>query len=251
MSLALVRIVTRADDAGMAVAANRGIENAVKHGLAKNISYMAPGPAIEDAANRLKDLPVDHGFHFTLNAEWKSPRWKPVAGQLPSLTESSGFFYPATQKLELAAPEIREVEKEIRAQYEKLVSLGIPISYVDEHMGVGHIAGIGEHLAEFAEEKDLIFRPTIPPLPNKHGCMGDHPERVLCCLEDLQEGTYLLIAHPALAEGDMLQIRRFEHDADERSVAEDRKMQGKIFTDASIADLFKQMDYKAIRYSEI
>jgi predicted glycoside hydrolase/deacetylase ChbG (UPF0249 family) len=66
-----IRFITRADDLGGSYSANQAIEQVIDAGFIKNVSIMACGPAVEDAARRLahrKD--VCFGMHTTLNAEW-------------------------------------------------------------------------------------------------------------------------------------------------------------------------------------
>lgn len=62
------RLVTRADDAGSSRSANRAIHQTATQGIARNISLMACGPQIEDAAKSLCDLDgVDFGLHVCLS----------------------------------------------------------------------------------------------------------------------------------------------------------------------------------------
>ena len=66
-----ISIVTRGDDAGSCVAANRGVEEAARFGVMRNASVMACGPALDDAAERLRRIPgLCIGLHLTLASEW-------------------------------------------------------------------------------------------------------------------------------------------------------------------------------------
>lgn len=82
-----IRFITRADDAGSSRSANRAIAQVVDGGFVRNVSLMACGPAIEDAAQLLahrKD--VCFGMHTTLNAEWDKVKWRPLLRTAFSLT---------------------------------------------------------------------------------------------------------------------------------------------------------------------
>ena len=95
--MAGIRLVTRADDAGLNGAVNRAIRSAVNDGVVRNISLMAAAPAIEDAASVLGDLSksVDYGLHVTLTAEWENPRWGPVLDgeRVASAVRRDGTFH--------------------------------------------------------------------------------------------------------------------------------------------------------------
>ncbi len=45
-----IRFITRADDLGSSYSANQAIEQVIDAGFIKNVSIMACGPAVEDAA---------------------------------------------------------------------------------------------------------------------------------------------------------------------------------------------------------
>ena len=75
-----IRLVTRADDAGSSLSANRAIRETCVAGMVRNVSLMAPCAHIADAAAQLRDLPgIALGMHVTLNGEWDAPRWSPLS----------------------------------------------------------------------------------------------------------------------------------------------------------------------------
>jgi len=99
---------------------------------------MVPCPWLTEVAAYAKNHPdADLGLHLTLSSEWKSYRWGSVAprDQVPSLFDSSGYLWPET---ELAASNIKpgEAEREIRAQIERAIAMGIHPTHLDSHMGV-------------------------------------------------------------------------------------------------------------------
>ena len=56
------------------------------------------------------------------------------ATEIPSLLDENGYFYSSVEEVaQHARPE--EVEKEIRAQIDRAISLGITPSHLDTHMG--------------------------------------------------------------------------------------------------------------------
>jgi predicted glycoside hydrolase/deacetylase ChbG (UPF0249 family) len=75
-------------------------------------------------------------LHLTLTAEWKTYRWGPVASRdtVPSLLDPSGYLWP---EVEPAVRNIKteEAEREIRAQIERAIAMGIHPTHIDSHMG--------------------------------------------------------------------------------------------------------------------
>ena len=91
-----IRFITRADDAGSSFSANEAIRRALKAGFIRNVSLMAVGSKIEDAAEKLlrHKAGMNFGMHGVLNAEWDKVKWGPVTKLDTSsgLTDEQGFF---------------------------------------------------------------------------------------------------------------------------------------------------------------
>jgi predicted glycoside hydrolase/deacetylase ChbG (UPF0249 family) len=75
-------------------------------------------------------------LHLTLTSEWKAYRWGPVESKdkVSSLVDPSGYLWSEAAP---AARNIRpeEAEREIRAQVEHAVAVGIRPTHLDTHMG--------------------------------------------------------------------------------------------------------------------
>ena len=99
---------------------------------------MVPCPWLIEVAAYAKDHPdADLGLHLTLTSEWKTYRWGPVESKdkVPSLLDPSGYLWP---EVEPAVRNLKaeEAEREIRAQIEHAVAMGIHPTHLDSHMGV-------------------------------------------------------------------------------------------------------------------
>jgi predicted glycoside hydrolase/deacetylase ChbG (UPF0249 family) len=98
---------------------------------------MVPCPWFPNfAAYYREHQPLDVGIHITLTAEWDYYKWGGIspAGEIPSLLDENGYFYPTMEEVGMHA-EPAEVEKEIRAQIERALALGIRPTHLDTHMG--------------------------------------------------------------------------------------------------------------------
>ena len=130
-------LVIHADDIGLAQSVNQASIMAYESGAISSGSLMVPCPWTNDFARYYKENPqVDVGIHITLTAEWDYYKWGGVlpATEIPSLLDENGYFYASVEEVaQHARPE--EVEKEIRAQIDRAISLGITPSHLDTHMG--------------------------------------------------------------------------------------------------------------------
>jgi predicted glycoside hydrolase/deacetylase ChbG (UPF0249 family) len=133
-----VNLIIRTDDAGMSHSVNMAIEKLIATGLPVSVSVMFPTPWYQETVDILKRHPeVSVGIHLTLNSEWKNYRWGPVLGRtaVPSLVDKEGYFFASSRALYDNHPDLREVEKELRAQIHRALRSGLKIDYVDYHMG--------------------------------------------------------------------------------------------------------------------
>ena len=130
-------LILHADDLGAAhsidVASFAGLEN----GAVTSASIMVPTPWIGEVAAYARAHPnADLGLHLTLTSEWETYRWGSVesADKVSSLLDAAGTF-PNDEKLVAAHAKPLEVDREIRAQVNRALSLGIHPTHLDSHMG--------------------------------------------------------------------------------------------------------------------
>ncbi|MFP4367749.1 MAG: polysaccharide deacetylase family protein [Bacteroidales bacterium] len=130
-------IIFHADDMGMVGEANEATFHLLENGHIQSAAAMAPCPAFKEAINWAIDNPrTDVGIHLTLTSEWRDYRWGPVAdpAEVPGLTDPDGYMWRSVKEVVMnATPE--EVEKELRAQIEKTLTIGYRPDHMDTHMG--------------------------------------------------------------------------------------------------------------------
>ena len=124
-------LIINCDDLGSCHAANVGVYEALRQGLATSASLMVPCPWAREAAAQY--LGEDVGVHLTLNAEYDLYRWGPIT-QAPSLLDGDGGF-PRTVGDVWDHADLDEVRRECRAQIERAILWGFDVSHLDSHMG--------------------------------------------------------------------------------------------------------------------
>ena len=125
-------LIVNCDDLGSSHAANTGVYEALREGVATSASLMVPCPWAREAAARFRG--EDVGVHLTLNAEHDLYRWGPLT-YAPSLLDGDGGF-PRTQQDLWDHADLDEVRRECRAQIERAIYWGFDVSHLDSHMSI-------------------------------------------------------------------------------------------------------------------
>lgn len=113
------RLIVTADDAGLDRGMTEGAIRAHRDGIVTACSIVACGAAFDDAVARLRDVPsLAVGVHLTLVEE-------------RSLT---GMRFPASYTgFVLGRKDFAAIEQELRAQIERVVSTGLPVTHLNGH----------------------------------------------------------------------------------------------------------------------
>ncbi|MBI2710635.1 MAG: polysaccharide deacetylase family protein [Actinobacteria bacterium] len=123
-------LIIGCDDLGSSQAANSGVYDALRGGIATTASLMVPCPWAREAAARYRG--EDVGVHLTLNAEHDLYRWGPITWA-PSLLDGDGGF-PRTLADLWDHADLDEVRRELRAQVERAILWGFDVTHLDSHM---------------------------------------------------------------------------------------------------------------------
>jgi len=131
-------LIIHADDLAVAHSEDAASFDALDRNAVTSASIMIPCPWLTEVADYAKAHPdADLGLHLTLTSEWKTDRWGPVESKdkIPSLLDPDGYLW---SEVEPAVQHIKadEAEREIRAQVERALAMGIHPTHLDSHMGV-------------------------------------------------------------------------------------------------------------------
>ncbi len=209
-------LIVNCDDLGSSHAANVGVYEALRDGVATSASLMVPCPWARDAAARYRG--EDVGVHLTLNAEHDLFRWAPIT-HAPSLLDGDGGF-PRTVQDAWDHADLDEVRRECRAQVERAIYWGFDVSHLDSHMATLELRpeffdvylelavdfGLPMRLGSAATERSVGF--PFRALAREEGILSpDHLVRasgvgsrraVERALSDLAPGLTELVVHPAV-----------------------------------------------------
>jgi predicted glycoside hydrolase/deacetylase ChbG (UPF0249 family) len=130
-------LIIHADDLAAAHSIDVASFDALEKGAVTSASIMVPTPWITEVAAYARAHPnADLGLHLTLTSEWETYRWGSVSppDKIPSLLDSTGTF-PNDESVVAARAKPAEAEREIRAQIDRALALGIRPTHLDSHMG--------------------------------------------------------------------------------------------------------------------
>ena len=254
MNTAPLSLITRVDDAGLCESVNDAVLDVASSGLVRNVSIMAPVPALAQLAERLRgrsDLCL--GLHVTLNAEWERVRWRPLSplSEVASLVDSEGYFLPHPRDMHDRCSDPAEMMREIRRQLDALRKAGLDIRYLDEHMGVSWACGLREHLAEFARSEGLVDAHALPSLPSGNVPHNrKHPaeawsQRVLAA----DAGTYVLVSHVGFDRPDLQRLQAVGQP--EGVCAAERDAERRAWHDPSFRQAIESRQMRLLRYDQV
>lgn len=222
-------LILHADDLGVSHAQNTGSIRALEKGPVNSASIMVPCPWFAEIAAYAREHPeMDFGLHLTLNNEWIYYKWGPVLpySEVPGLVTPRGFLTANWDTLkERASGE--EVERELRAQIERALDLGIRVTHLDSHMfsvfvkpeylaaykKLGKEFGLPVLLSpnlismqgmdpdELLEEDDLVADHVYMAFGNQNE--GGLPQFYRETLRGLKPGLNVLLIHPAVDNEEM------------------------------------------------
>lgn len=131
-------LIVHADDAGLSQATNEAIHDAFTQEVITSSSIIVNAPWYPGIAAYWQENPnEDFGIHLTLTSEWHHFKWGSIAPdtEVPSLLTDQGYFY-ATHAEAVENIAVDDVEQELRAQIEKVRSMGLQPTHFDSHMAV-------------------------------------------------------------------------------------------------------------------
>jgi hopanoid biosynthesis associated protein HpnK len=163
------KLIVTADDFGLSLAVNEAIEEAHRRGVLSTASLMVGARAVRDAVDRAGRLPsLRVGLHLVLvNGAPISP---PQA--IPDLVDRRGQFSPHLFRAGINfffSPGVRkQLEKEIRAQFQAFRSTGLSLDHVNCHNHMHLHPTIGGLILKVGQEFGLkaVRYPYEPVLPS-------------------------------------------------------------------------------------
>src|SRR5947208_10530682 len=205
-----VSLIIRSDDAGMSHSVNMALQRLIESGLPLSVSVMFACPWYQETVEILKRHPaVAVGIHLTLNSEWKNYRWGPVTGReaVPTLVDSNGYFFQSSEALYKNHPDVRQVEKELRAQIERARRSGLKIDYVDYHMGTAtrspEFREVAERLAsEFGLGMSEYFGETMDA-PQYSAAPRQKADSLVAMIDRLKPGFNVVVTHVGIDDAEL------------------------------------------------
>ena len=255
-------LIISCDDLGSCHAANEGVYQALRQGLATCASIMVPAPWARHAASAYDG--DDLGVHLTLNCEYEAYRFGPITHAPSLLSGDGGFPQAVTDLWEHADP--AEVLRECRAQIERALAWGIDVTHLAPHitsitlrpeffdvylelavefqLPIRLPSTIGEDQAGFPFRHLAAAEGVVFPDHFDHHWRAGSRERVSDAIRNLQPGVTEVHVQPAI---DTPEVRALTDSAE--GWIDDLAL---VTADATIAELIRDsgavlVGYRALR----
>lgn len=249
------QVIFNADDFGLTRGVNRGILKAYSQGVVRSTSLMVNLPDAEDYAKTLKEQAnLNTGLHVNLTYG------KPVldAEQVPSLVDDSGIFWRRPASL-MEFADFGEIEKEIRAQMELVLKMGMKLTHLDSHHHLHQFAPpVTGLLIELAKRHKLAIRSVddnireaanAEGIPTTDHFAGDFYGEKNITIEKLEKiitsipaGTTEIMCHPGFDDGKLENVSSYTHE---------REKEVDVLTSNGVLQLLQKYQVKLIGFGEL
>ena len=253
-----VYLLIRSDDAGMSHSVNIALQKLIETGLPVSVSVMFPTPWHQETVEILKRHPaVSVGIHLTLNSEWKNYRWGPVLGRsaVPTLVDGEGYFFQSAAALYGNHPDLREVERELRAQIERALRSGLKIDYVDYHMGTAvgrpEFREVTERLArEFALGMSGYFGETMTG-PQYSAPPGNKADSLVALIDRLKPGVTVVVTHVGIDDAELGALVDMNTANPLPDMSKNRQGELDALTSQRFSDALKARNVRLLTYRQL
>lgn len=224
------KLAVRMDDMGAFHSVNKAVMDAYTNGIARTVEIMPVASWYPEAVKMLKNTPgLDVGVHLVITSEWENVKWRPLT-YCPSLTDEHGYFLPMMfpnknyphKSVKEHGYDIKELEKEFRAQIERVIA-DIPwVSHISGHMGsIFFEDEVKEMVAKLAKEYNLAPMDKTQAsehgyefvsysdgaygmLKGKHHTLAEKEASFINMIKNLKPGgKYMFVEHPAYDDTEM------------------------------------------------
>ena len=242
----------------MSHSVNMGLERLIETGLPVSVSVMFATPWYKETVEILKRHPaVAVGVHLTLNSEWKNYRWGPVSGRgaVPTLVDADGYFFPSSEALYQNHPDLKQVEKELRAQIERALRSGLKIDYVDYHMGTAvrypEFRDLTERLArEFGLGMSEYFGETRHD-PQYSATPPSKGDSLLAMIDRLHPRFNLVVTHVGIDDAELGALLDMNTDGALPEMSKNRQGELDALTSQRFRDALKARNVQLLTYRQL
>jgi chitin disaccharide deacetylase len=256
------KLIVRGDDMGYSHSGNEALIKCSKEGIQTSIEVIVPSPWFPEAVKLLKQNPsIDVGIHLAITSEWDNVKWRPLT-DCPTLRDSNGYFLPMVyynkhypgQAILTRKWDIKDVEKEFRAQIELARKFLPSISHLSSHMNCTNMTEEVTALTnKLAKEYGIDINPENYNVSytGYDGPAKTSEEKIasfIKMLGNLEGGkTYLFVDHPGI---DNSELRAVSHIGYEH-VAVDRQGVTDLFTSDKVKAAIREKGIQLISYRDL
>ncbi len=246
---------------GYAHSGNEALIKCFTQGIERSIEVIVPSPWFPEAVKMLAENPgVDVGIHLAITSEWDNVKWRSIS-DCPSLKDPDGYFYPMVspnknypgRSIKENKWELKDVEKEWRAQIELGLKKISRVSHLSAHMGCSNL---DESTRSLVKRLAIEYKLDIDPMEQgaqyvsykgPHTTSEEKIESFIKMVEELTPGIYLFVDHPGLNNHELQAIHHIGYE----NVAIDRQGVTDAWTSSKVMEAIKKRGIQLISYKDL
>jgi predicted glycoside hydrolase/deacetylase ChbG (UPF0249 family) len=174
---------------------------------------------------------------------------------VPTLVDAEGYFFPSSEALYRNRPDVKEIEKELRAQIDRALRSGLKIDYVDYHMGTAvrypEFREVTERLArEFALGMSGYFGEPRHD-PQYWATPRDKIDSLVAMIDRLQPGFNVVITHVGIDDAELGALLDMNTDNPLPEMSKNRQGELDALTSQRFREAVKARNVRLITYRQL
>jgi predicted glycoside hydrolase/deacetylase ChbG (UPF0249 family) len=174
---------------------------------------------------------------------------------VPTLVDADGYFFPSSEALYRNHPDLKEIEKELRAQIERARRSGLRIDYVDYHMGTAvrypEFREITERLArEFGLGMAGYFGETSHD-PQYWAPPQNKADSLVAMIDRLQPAFNVVVTHVGIDDAELGALLDMNTDGPLPEMSKNRQGELDALTSQRFGEALKERRVRLLTYRQL
>lgn len=268
------KLAVRMDDMGAFHSVNKAVMDIYRNGISNTVEVMPVAAWYPEAVKMLKETTgIDVGIHLTITSEWENVKWRPLTA-CKTMVDEKGYFLPMMypnpnypgQSIKEQGFDMNELEREFRAQIERVMKDLPQVTHISGHMGsIIFDDKVNELINRLGKEYNLIPMDKTHAadhgysfisftdgaygmMKGKHKTLEEKEKSFINMLQNLKPGkNYMFIEHPSYNDAEMENVYHIGYE----DVNVDRDGIRELFKSERVKKAIKDFNVQLVTVNDI